>query len=72
MDGRPAGATAGRPEPIVMVRDIKSIDGYLWAVKIRTSTGKLRTVVIAKRLATTETVAMAAHVVTTLVETEQI
>lgn len=52
--------------PVVAVRDIKPVNGSLWAVSLRVANGQVVTVVIDKRLATVETVEMAAHVVAML------
>ena len=57
------------PEPFVSVRDIKPVDGQLWAVKIRADNGEVATIIVDRQLATIETVAMAAHVVAVLLKT---
>lgn len=61
----------GPVPPIVSVVAIRPVAGPLWAVVVRTDDGKVRQVVVDKRLCTTETVAMAAHVVAMLVKQNQ-
>lgn len=61
-------AATGPLAPRVIVRDIRPLDGHLWAVTVRTQRGRLLTLVISKRLATTETVAMAAQVAASLLD----
>lgn len=53
--------------PIVCVRSVKWLSGDLWEVVLRTDTGAVRRVIVERRLATTQTVAMVAHAVATLV-----
>ena len=66
------GAQGGTVAQVVTVRDIKPVYGNLWAVKIRTATGAVLTIVIDRQLATSGTVAMAAHVVAMLEMTNRL
>jgi hypothetical protein len=53
----------GSDRSTVAVRSIRPVGGRLWAVQVRTGDGRLHTMVVAEDLATSGTVAMAAHVV---------
>lgn len=55
-------------DPLVSVRSIEAIGSALFAVSIRTKAGKVLTMIIPARLASTAYVAMAAEVVAALAE----
>jgi hypothetical protein len=65
-------AQSDGPEPVVSVRSVRRIAFGLFAVSIRTQTGRLYTVVIAEDLASSGIVAMAALAVATLADTGQL
>ena len=52
------------------VRDVRPIDAYLWAVRLRVRNGKVVTLVIDRTLATSGTVAVCALAASILAETD--
>lgn len=65
---QPPQPPAEGPQPIVSVRTIKPIGGGLYAVSLRTQAGRVVTMIIPARLASTAYVALAAEVVAALAE----
>lgn len=70
MTGAPVvrGKVVIPPPPTIMVRDIQPLGGDLFAVYLRMPSGGLVRLVVSRRLATLQTVAISAHAVARFVE----